>query len=82
MSNGRLVDYRTERTKMNIVVDDPEDSIMTATIPDFVTNISPKPSKGKEKDEGAPSKVVTVLYKWNTQLKCASLGREDSQVKA
>ena len=57
------VHCRTECTKTNIVVDDTEDSIMTTTIPDFVTNISPTPSKGKEKDEGASSKVATILHK-------------------
>ena len=48
----------------NTVVDDFEDSVAKNTIPDFVTNVSPKPSKGKEKDEGAPpSKVATVPCK-------------------
>lgn len=39
------------------LIDDPQGSISTTTIPDFVTNISSKPPKGKEKDETAPSKV-------------------------
>ncbi|KAF9653306.1 cyclophilin-like protein [Thelephora ganbajun] len=39
------------------LVDDPEDSVTTATIPDFVTNISSKPSRGTEKDEAASLKV-------------------------
>ena len=55
------VDHHAEHTKSNIVVDDPEDSIMTTTIPDFVTNLSSKPSKGKDKDEDGPSKVAMAL---------------------
>jgi len=56
-----LVGYRAECTKRTTVADDLEDSITTTTIPDFVTNISSKSSKGKEKDEAAPSKVPTAL---------------------
>ena len=56
-----LVNPRAESTEFNLVVDDPEDSIMTTTIPDFVTNIPSKLSKGKEKDEGASSKVTLLL---------------------
>ena len=52
------VDYRAEHTKFNAVVDDPEDSLATATIPDFVTNISSKSSKGKDKDGITPPKVT------------------------
>ena len=43
-----------------LVVDDPEDSIATTTIPDFVMNVTPRPSKGKEKDERAPPNVATA----------------------
>jgi len=50
-------DCHAERAKLNTVVDDSEDSIATTTIPDFVTNISSKSSKGKDKDEIVPSKV-------------------------
>lgn len=48
-----------------LVVDNPGDSITTTTIPDFVTNISAKPSKGKERDEGDPPNVTTALCEWN-----------------
>jgi len=53
-------------TPKPIVVDDLEGSLTTTTIPDFVTDIPPKPSKGKEKEEGAPSKVATDFREWNT----------------
>ena len=33
---------------------------MTAAIPDFVTDIPPKPSEGNEKDETASQKVATA----------------------
>ena len=47
---------RLKRAKLNPVVDDSEES-MTTTIPDFVTNLSSKPSKGKERDDAVPPKV-------------------------
>ena len=62
-----------EFIKPDAVVDDLEDSV--TTIPDFVTNISSKPSKGKDKEEEAPSKVATTHRMRGTQLKYWSPGR-------
>ena len=50
-------DCRAEYTKLHAVFDDAEESMATTTIPDFVTNIPSKPSKGKEKEEVPSSKA-------------------------
>ena len=63
------------------VVDDPEDSIMITTIPDFVTNVSSKPSKGKDKDEDGPSKVAMAPCMCNTRLNNDSPGQQGIQIE-